>query len=148
MKTYKILQVTNTAIGAVAVDENMPLGTITRRLNNGKGCCTAFEVATSGADTVYLNESGYYKITYSGSLIAGAVGEVSVALFANGTQVYEVGDTATAEEDVRNLTLPFVVRVFNNCASSPTNCPMAIQVRLSGVAITGGTSNLIVERVY
>jgi hypothetical protein len=85
---------------------------------------------------------------YSASVIAGAAGEVSVALIVNGTQVYEVGSTATAIGDVVNLTLPYQVRVCPNCASSPNNCPVAVQIRLTGVAITGGQTNLLVERVY
>jgi hypothetical protein len=148
MSKYRVLQLTNQTVGTIAVDELMPLGNITRRIQESCGNCSTFNVTTSQADTVYLNEVGNYNITFSASLIAGSVGEVSVALFANGTQVYEVGATATAIGDVVNLTLPYQVRVCPNCASSPNNCPVAIQVKLTGVAITGGQTNLLVERVY
>lgn len=148
MSKYRVLQLTNQAIGAVAVDGYMPFGKITRRIQETCGGGATFNVTTSQADTVYLNEVGNYNITFSGSLIAGAIGEVSVALIANGTQLYEVGGTATAVGDVVNLTLPYQLRVCPNCSGAPNNCPVAIQVQLTGVAITGGQSNLLIERVY
>lgn len=148
MSKYRVLQLTNQNIGAIAVDGYMPFGKVTRRIQETCGSGTTFNVTTSQADIVYLNEVGNYNINYSASLIAGAIGEVSVALIVNGTQVYEVGATATAIDDVVNVTLPYQVRVCPNCASSPTNCPVSIQVQLTGVAITGGQENLLVERVY
>lgn len=148
MSKYRVLQLTNQNIGAVSADEYMPYGTITRRIQDSDCGCSTFNVTTSGADMVYLNEVGNYNVTYSASLISGAAGEVSVALLVNGTQVYEVGVTAGAADDVINLTLPYQVRVCPNCASTPNNCPVAIQIKLTGVAVTGGTSNLRIERVY
>lgn len=148
MSTYRVLQLTNEAVGAVAVNGYAPLGRVTRRIQESCGSGTTFNVTTSQADIVYLNEVGNYDITYSASLIAGAIGEVSVSLIVNGTQVYEVGATATAIDDVVNVTLPYQVRVCPNCAGAPNNCPVAIQIQVTGVAVTGGQSNLLVERVY
>ena len=148
MSTYRVLQLTNEAVGAVAVNGYAPFGRVTRRIQESCSGGTTFNVTTSQADIVYLNEVGNYDITYSASLIAGAVGEVSVALIVNGTQVYEVGVTAAAADDVVNVTLPYQVRVCPNCAGSPNNCPVAVQIQVTGVAITGGQSNVIVERVY
>ena len=148
MSKYRVLQLTNQTVGAIAVDELMPFGNVTRRIQESCGTCSTFNVTTSQADTVYLNEVGNYNITFSASIIAGAVGEVSVALIANGTQVYEVGATATAVGDVVNLALPYQLRVCPNCSGAPKNCPVAVQIRLTGVAITGGQTNLLVERVY
>lgn len=148
MSKYRVLQLTNQAIGVVAVDGFLPYGKITRRIQEACNGGATFNVTTSQADTVYLNEIGNYDITYSASLIAGAIGEVSVALIVNGTQVYEVGATAAAVGDVVNITMPYQVRVCPNCAGTPNNCPVSIQVQLAGVAITGGQSNMLIERVY
>lgn len=148
MSKYRVLQITNETIGAIAVNDYMPFGKVTRRIQDNCGNCSTFNITTSQADIVYLNEVGNYNVTYSASLIAGAVGEVSVALIVNGTQMYEVGATATAVGDVVNLTLPYQVRVCPNCSGAPNNCPVSIQVQLTGVSITGGQSNLLVERVY
>ena len=148
MSKYRVLQLTNQTVGAVAVNGYMPFGKITRRVQESCGNCTTFNVTTSQADIVYLNEIGNYNVDYSASLIAGAIGEVSVSLIVNGVQVYEVGATATAIDDVVNVTLPYQVRVCPNCAGAPNNCPMAIQIQLTGVAVTGGQSNLRIERVH
>ena len=148
MSKYRVLQMTNLTIGAVAAEELLPLGNVTRRIQDSCADCHTFSVTTSQADTVYLNEVGNFNVLYSASLLAGAIGEVSVALIVNGVQIYEVGANAAAVGDAVNLTLPYQVRVCPNCAGSPNNCPVSIQVRLTGVAVTGGQANLLVERVY
>ena len=145
---YKVLQLTNKNIGAVSVDDLMPLGNITRKISYGNSNCGTFQVSTTGADTVTLNEPGNYRITYSGSLTASAAGEVIISLISNSTNVYSVTATAAAADDVVNLTLPYEVRVCPNSCSNPNNCPMTIQFELTGIDITAGTSNVLIERVY
>lgn len=146
MSKYKLIQLTNNTIGAVAVDTALPLGKVTRRLNTPAPDNSTFTVATTGANIVYLNEAGYYNVIYSISGIAGAAGIVGVTLTTNDNDVYEVTATTT-EGGTFNLTLPFAIRVCPNVCGVPTNCPVGIQLQLSGVAITGGTGNLIVEKV-
>lgn len=148
MSKYRVLQLTNKSVGAVLADSFMPFGNVTRRVQDSNCGCATFNVTTSNADTVYLNEVGNYNVLYSASLIASAAGEVSVAVIVNGVEVYEVGATAGAAAAVINLTLPYQVRVCPNCASSPNNCPVSIQIKLTGLEITGGSSNLKIERVY
>lgn len=148
MSKYRVLQLTNKSFGGVATEALMPLGNVTRRVQDHDCGCATFHVTTSGADTVELREVGNYDVTYSASLIASAAGEVSVTLLVNGVEVYEVGVTAGAAADVINLTLPYQVRVCPNCASSPNNLPVAIQIKLSGIEVTGGSSNILIERVY
>lgn len=149
MSKYRVLQLTNSDMIAVTANSLVPFGNITRRIQDNDGCCSTFNVTTSNADTVYLNEIGNYDITYSGSFIAAEAGEVSVALIFNGVQLYEVGATASAADDVVNLTLPYQVRVCPNCASSPNNCPASVQIKLTGVAVAvGSVANLLIERVY
>ena len=145
-KIYKQIQLTNQKVGAVAVDEAMPLGLVTRRINAPAPTCTTFQLASSNADTLYLNEPGFYKVTYSASLTAGAVGDLTLSLTGNGTTFYTVQETVAAD-DIYNFTLPYTVRVCSNCNATPTTCPMALQVVLGGVAVTGTSSNLIVEKI-
>lgn len=140
----KLIQITNTDIGAVAVDALMPLGTITRRFGVG-GNCPTYTTANSNVDTITINDEGYYDITYSANIVAGAAGVLGVALLTNGTQVYEVTETVAAASSY-NLTLPFTVRVYAKQCNAPTNNPMNIQIQLTGVAITDGTSNIQVEK--
>lgn len=152
MSKYKLIQLTNTNIDVINAGENMPLGLVTRRINAGNPPCSVFQVASSQADTVYINEPGFYKITYDATITAGAAGLMSVSLIANQNSIYTVSEDATAAEDVVNLTLVYVLRVCPNSCSTPANCPTAIQVKLGDVA-TGITpnpsvANLIIERVY
>lgn len=151
MSKYKLIQLTNTSIGAIDAQNYLPLGLTTRRFNAPINSCSTFQIASSTADTIYINEPGYYKVTYSATLTAGAAGLMSVTLVANQTDVYTVAEDATAAEDIVNLTLPYVIRVCPNSCSAPANCPVALQFRLgdvaTGITPSASTSNLIIERV-
>lgn len=146
MSNYRLIQLTNNNIPAVAVDTNMPLGTITRRVACNR-CEPTFVVSSSSVDTITINEEGYYKVAYNGALVATDAGVVELTLVVNGVNTYVVGETAVAGATV-NVTLDYVVRVFKRCDDIATNNPMTIQVESTGVALTSGTSNIIVERVY
>ena len=150
MSKYRVLQLTNAAVGAVDTNGFMPFGIITRRISCGANCGTesTFTVSTTGANIIYLNEAGYYKITYSATLAAGAAGAVTSALIANGVSVSSASETTAAVGNNVNLTIVFMVRVLPNCDSVPNNAPISIQVQNTGVAVTGGNSNLLIERVY
>lgn len=145
---YRVLQLTNTAVGAVATGTLMPLGAITRKICCGNQAANTFSVSTTGANTITLNETGNYRITYNVSAVAGAAGVVSFALLQNGVTLYTVSETATAAADTVNLTLVYEVRVLPNCASVTANVPATIQISNTGVALTGGTSNILVEKVH
>lgn len=151
MSKYKLIQLTNTNIGAITADTLIPLGLVTRRYNAPVDNCSTFEVASSAADTLYITEPGYYKITYSMVATAGAAGVMGVSLIANQNVVTTVSQDVTAAEDIVDLTLIYVIRVYPNCCSTPANCPVAVQMKLGDVA-TGitpnpSTTNLIVEKV-
>ena len=143
-QNYRVIELQNDNIGAVAVNGFLPLGRVTRRISTTTGSGVPFEITTSGADTVQLTSKGYYKVLYSASLTVGAAGTVQVALLANGVELYNVTESAAGAGAV-NLTLAKEVRVFANCAACSTNCPVDIQLQLKGSAITGGTSNIIVD---
>ena len=148
MTNAKILQLTNSAIGAVAADVNLPLGVITAIYPfDTNNCCPTYTITSSTSDTLSINKSGTYKIVYSVSGIAEAAGDVIVTMKSNGVSKYAVSATATAGGTI-NLTLPYELYVPCNCASAPINVPAAIQFENSGVALTGGTSNLIVSKEF
>lgn len=141
---YRIIELQNDNIGAVADGSLMPFGRITRRISTTTGSGIPFEISTSGADTIQLTSKGYYKVMYSASVTPAAAGTITFTLLANGEPLYSVSDEVTTAREV-NLTLIKSVRVFANCASCSTNCPMQIQIRISGVALASGTSNIIVD---
>ena len=147
MNRFRLIQLTNSSVGSVPVDTYMPLGIITRRVNPKCQCIDdrTFTVSSTGTNIVTINDCGYYKILYSASVVAGAEGIVTLSLQLNSSTVYTVSATA-AEGDTVNLTLPFEIRVLPNCNAIINNIPVNIQVLLSGVALTSGNTNLIVER--
>lgn len=147
---YKVIQLTDQTVGAVAPGALMPLGNITRRY----GCtCNrggqTFEVSTSGSDTITIFEDGYYHLTYVGSLTAGAVGEIILNLLINGAEIISSAETVTAVGDTANITIHYVIRVLPNCCSVVVNNPAIVQIQLDAdsVALTGGTSNIVIEKV-
>lgn len=144
---YRVIQLTNSAIGAVAVTNFMPLGKVTRRITRCEANVSTFTTTTSGVNIVNINECGNYDITYNLSGIAAAAGVLIATLVVNGVNVYSASATAAAGATV-NVTIPYQIRVLPNCAANPTNVPTDVQIQLNGVGITGGTSNFKIERVY
>ena len=145
--TYKQIQLTNKNLGAVAVDAYIPLGTVTRRINAPYNCCNTFTVASSTDDTVVINDSGFYKVTYSLTATAAAAGAVTVALITNGTSVYSVTQSIVDETSPVNLTLVYTIRVCPNSCSTPDNVPVSVQLQNTGIALTGESANLVIEKV-
>lgn len=143
-RNYKVLEMHNDAIGAVSVGSFMPLGRVTRRISESAGSGVPFEIMTSGADTIQLTSKGYYKVLYVASVAVGAAGTVTLTLLENGIAVASSSASIGAAGTL-NITLPKEVRVFANCPSQPTNCPVNLQVQLSGSAITGGSSNMLID---
>lgn len=145
---YKVIQLTNPVVGAVEPAALVPLGAITRRY----GCrCNdnnnVFEISTTDSNTVTINEEGYYRLTYTGSLVAGAAGLITLNLLVNGVEVLSVSQTAAAG-DTENITFSYIIRVLPNCNACVNNSPAIVQLQLDAdsVALTGGTSNLIIEK--
>ena len=142
----KILQLTNTAIGAVPVDTLMPLGAVTRKRCCGTAGQNTFAVSTTGSNTITLNDSGYYEIIYSASLLATAAGNVVLNLLVNGETVLTKTETASAAGFV-DITIPYVVRVLPSCPINPSALTIQVENADTSVAITDGTSNIIVEKI-
>lgn len=151
MSKYKLIQLTNTAIGQVGANEFLPLGRITRKINSGCPDAATFQITSSTADTVIINEPGYYKITYTGSLAAGAADTFSLNLVTNGTVITTASETAAAADDYVDISFIYVIRVCPNCCSAPANYPLALQLQVGDVATSAtalSTSNLIIEKIY
>lgn len=148
--SYKMIQLTNspaTPFGAVAINGLVPLGTITHRLNCNSCNQPTFTVTTSGANTVSINDAGYYRISYSASVVATAAGLVTLNLVQNGVVVYSVSQTAGAAGDTVNLSFVYEVRALPNFGAVLPNLPLNLQIVNAGAtALTSGTSNLVVEK--
>lgn len=144
---YKQIQLTNTTIGDIAVDSFIPYGRVTRRINAPFNSCSTFTVTSSTADTITINDPGFYKITYSLTASAAAAGDVSIALVTNGTTIYSVSQNLVDETGTVNLTLPYTIRVCPNCSSTPDNIPVNVQIQNTGIALTGVSGNMIIEKV-
>lgn len=138
---YRVLQLTNTNIGAVAEGGLLPLGTITRRVNRHDcGQKATFGSTTTLTDTIIINEAGNYRVTYNGSLTADAAGTLDITLVQNADDVYTSSATAPAGTPT-NITLIYEIRVL-------PDAPVNIQFKLGGVALTDGVANALIERVY
>lgn len=143
----KVLQLTNKNIQAVAADSFMPLGISTIRYPNDRvGCQPTFTVASSASDTLVINRGGTYRLDYQASVMAGAIGTVTFAVVVNGTTLYTASASAAAATDLVNITIPLDIYVPCNCNSLPNSVPAHVQIQSTGVALTGGTSNLIITR--
>lgn len=146
MTCYKQIQLTNTAIGSIDTNTYIPYGRITRRINTPADTCNTFVVGSSTADTVTVNNVGFYKVTYSISAVATDAGVVTISLVTDGSSVYTASETAAAGETV-NITLPYTIRVYPASSGSLPNVPVTVQIENTGVPLTSGTSNLIIEKV-
>jgi hypothetical protein len=128
MTNAKILQLTNSTIGAISTNGNMPLGVTTVVYPfDSSNCYPTYTVTSSTSDTLVINKAGTYKFVYNASVVATAAGLVTLALIVNGVSKYTVSVTAT-EAGTVNITIPYEVYVPCNCASAPNNVPAYIQV--------------------
>ena len=112
MSKYKLIQLTNTSIGAQVANAFLPLGVVTRRINSTCNCDTTFQIANSTADILYINEPGYYKVTYSANLAASAAavnvvnqkfGGLSFTLDADGNPCVLVPGEEGADPVIKKL---------------------------------------------
>jgi hypothetical protein len=143
---YKQIQLTNTAVGTVAVDGFIPYGKVTRRINAPYSCSNTFTLSSDQSDTVSISSPGFYKVTYSLTATAAAAGVVTIALVVDGSTVYSVSQTIVDETTGVNLTLPYTIRV--SCDSStPTSLPATVQIQNTGIELTGASSNMIIEKI-
>ena len=143
---YRLLQLTNNTVGPVAAATVLPIGVVSRKITRASKCTPTFEVTTTANNVAYINESGFYKITYTGYLTAGAAGNVVVNLEINNAIAATATVTATAAGTVP-VSITYVTRVLCGCCNGAGSTVQALQFRNAGVALTGGTSTVIIERV-
>lgn len=144
---YKLIQLTNTEIENVATDAFIPFGKVTRRINTPIDCCNTFVMSSSAPDSITVQDAGFYKITYTLTAMAAAAGEISVTLVTNGTDVYTVSQYLAEADNSVTLTFSYTIRVCPNCSAAPTSVPVKVQIQNAGVALTGTSSNIIIEKV-
>ena len=147
MTAYKQIQLTNNTLGSVAINAYMPLGKVTRRINTPYNYSNTFVVTSSTADSVVINDAGFYKITYSLTASVAAEGEVTIALVTNGDTIYTVSQYVADATGPVSLTLPYTIRVAPNSCGAPANIPVSVQLQNTGIALTGETTNLIIEKI-
>ena len=142
----RVLQLTDVNIGAVSVNALMPLGTVTRKYCCGTAGRNTFAVSTSGANTITLNDSGYYKVDYTASVTTGTTGTLALNLLVNGSTVVTAAETITTA-GTKSVALSYVVRVLPCSCAVATPVTIQVQNASTSVALTGGTSNIIVEKI-
>lgn len=145
-KCYRLLQLVNTAIGAVTPDTVMPLGVQNRSVETVPICQNTFVVTTTANNVIYVKEAGLYKVTYTAYLTVGGAGDIIVNLQVNGVTV----QTATVTVAAAGTYLVAFTYVTSTYIVPPLNAPLAINVQLgsTSVALTGGSSVMQVERTY
>ena len=145
--TYRLLQLVNSSIGAVAAGSAIPLGVQNRAVEQVPACQNTFNVTTTSNNVVYINEPGYYKIIYTGYLTVGAAGDIIVNLQVAGQTVQTATVTVPAAGTYL-VTFTYVTKAIN--IQNVGNVPLAInlQLGLTGVNLTGGSSVTIIERSY
>lgn len=145
---YRFIQITNNAIGPVAAATVLPIGVENHGIICANSCIPSFDISTTANNVAKINRPGYYKITYSGYLTAEAAGDIVVNLEVNGVVVATATATAAAAAQTIPISLTFMIRVLNNCPNNTAiNTPQNIQFRNAGIAITGGNSNVLIERL-
>lgn len=133
----------NSTPATVAVGSTLPLGEVTRRFGNTKGCngCCTPVLNLSGTNAIVINESGYYDFNVNVTFTAATTGNATITMLLNGVPVQGFTATtniATATTQVATISIPAPdIRVFCN------GTPATVSFVVSGVAIT--TSNIAVS---
>ncbi len=142
-QNWRLLELTNGNIGAVAVNAFVPIGAITRKVAKEPRCTPTFEAGTTLNNIVTISEKGIYNITYTGTLTAAAAGTLTLNLLADSAVIATRSVTATEGSDV-NIALSKEVRVFGNCCNGVS--PVIIALQIADTAITGGNGTIIINR--
>lgn len=119
------LYVVNTSTQTVAIGDSLNLGGVVRKF----GCSGSL----IGANSVNINEVGYYDVNVSVTLAPIAAGDVTILLLNNGIAVpgATATGTATAAGDIVNLSFASIVRVL--CGANAGSL---------SVALSGADSNV------
>lgn len=141
----KIIQLTNSNIGVVAIGSRIPFGVIDIRCPRSAQSVDTFTVTTSGADTLTINKGGLYKFIYNASIVATAAGVLTLTLYNGSTAIGSISQTVSGAGDTENLNFVKEIYLPSNCQANPYAVPANFSIVVTGSAITTGTSTLIVE---
>lgn len=135
-QNWLLIELTNGNIGSVPAGSLLPIGAITRKVAQEPRCTPTFEVGTTQNNVVTVSE-------YTGTLVAGAAGVLTLSLLADGVAIATRSATVTADGSFI-FALSKEIRVLKNCCNNVT--PITLALQISGVAITGGNGTLILKR--
>lgn len=142
-QNWRLIELTNGNIGAVPVGSLLPIGAITRKVAQEPRCTPTFEVGTTQNNVITVSEYGIYNVEYTGTLVAGAAGVLTLSLLADGVAIATRSATVTADGSFI-FALSKEIRVLKNCCNNVI--PITLALQISGVAITGGNGTLILKR--
>ena len=123
-----LIQVANQSTQAVAINSIISLGSVQRRF----GC----NCRLSG-NAIEISGEGYYEITGTVSIAPTAEGNVTVALYDNGSQLTGAVAYATVAGAGDFVTLPIVATIRQAC-----NCDSADNLTLVLVEGAGTVTNV------
>lgn len=145
MSCKSMISTVNSASTAVTVGSTIPLGSITRRFGNKKGCPCVPALDLSGSNSIIVRESGYYDIDITATFTVPTAGNVTLTVFVNGVAVPGLTATTTVTTDstqisTLNINAP---DILVQCASVPAT----ITIVLSGVAATFSNISVSVKKL-
>ena len=134
-----LIQVTNPSIGAVALNGAIPLGLVTLNANCNCGQNqTLVAQAVSNVSQIEINRSGKFELSYLPSVTAAAAGTVTINLVVNGVTINSIS-AAVGAGTATVIPLNYIIQV--------SNVPTVVKFVVTGSALTGGTSNLVVRQL-
>lgn len=109
-----------------------------------KGC-----TATIGGNSIQLNRAGVYNVSVSASLEPGTAGDVSLALYKDGSPVAGASTSFTgALNTVNTASLDALIQCPQN--NNPCNCstsPLTITIVNTGETEVTGNINVVVTKL-
>lgn len=145
MSCKSMISTVNSASTAVTVGSTIPLGSITRRFGNKKGCPCVPALDLSGSNSIIVRESGYYDIDVTSTFTVPIAGNVTLTVFVNGVAVPGLTATTTVTTEstqisTLNINAP---DILVQCSSVPAT----ITIVLSGVAATFSNISVSVKKL-
>lgn len=125
-----IIQTVNQSLQAVTAGSTITLGSVLRRY----GC----NCRLNGNSVIELSGQGYYEVTATVTLAPTASGNVSVALYQDGTPISGAVATGSVTTAGNSITLPLVTTVRNNCCCDSVSAITCVLT--SGTSAVSNTS--------
>ena len=143
-----LLGLKNISSQAVATDGFVNLGNVYRKYC--KKCNGVSTFATNG-ESVSLNQTGIYHITFTAVASGDTAGDVTLQLFVDGEEVsgaFSTETITTATTEFRTFVIDYYILVNSSCIlNQPSVLSKTISVQNTGVDATFTSVVLNVERV-